>query len=109
MTVHKMISQKEVVAAALQFYRCIKVYDGLVGWLAVLFLLDFLAFLTAVCKQIRCMECPFNPLCNNSLWFTNDVVTVKVGDAWLRWSSMRQSFGCSEILVPVLRDFITLR
>lgn len=33
MTVHKMTSQKEAVAAALQFYQCIKVYDGLVGWL----------------------------------------------------------------------------
>lgn len=61
MTVHKMTLQKEVVAAAPQFSVCVLRYDGLVGWLAGLFLLDFLVFLTAVWKQIRCMECSPHP------------------------------------------------
>lgn len=107
MTVHKMTLLKEVLAAALQFCQCVLRCDELFGWLAGLFLLDFLVFLTAVWKQIRCMECPPpTPQCNSSLWFTNEVVTAKHSDIWLRWSSTRQPFGCSEILVPVLQILI---
>lgn len=57
-------------------------------------------------SKLDAWNVPPTPLRNSSLWFTNDVVTVKHGDTWLRWSSMRQPFGCSEIFAPVLQILI---